>query len=297
MSENYRTVVDPTATNNPHSYALQMIGGGHHVLEVGCSVGHVTEHLVAAGNTVVGVEIDRAAAHEAERWAARVHVRDLDTEPLSEVEHDRFDVILLGDVLEHFRAPEQVLADLLTLLTPDGRIVLSVPHVGFVDVRLMLLAGRWSYQDDGLLDRTHLRWFTAASIAELLAGAGLEATRVERVRLGLGDSGLPIPDPPPAEIVRFIEADPESTTFQFVVEARHRAEAHSGAALTTTEPDWPDLDGERARLEAATAASSTRMADLERHNAALQAEVDAWHNAKIVRLSAPLRSLWGRLRR
>ena len=83
MSEMYRVPVDPAATNNPHSYALRLTGSGHRVLEVGCSVGHVTEHLVAADNTVVGVEIDRRAADEASAWASNVHVVDLDHQQLS----------------------------------------------------------------------------------------------------------------------------------------------------------------------------------------------------------------------
>ena len=62
MSARYGTPVDPTAPNNPHAYAISMVGSGGRVLEVGCSVGHVTEHLVAAGNTVVGVEVDPEAA-------------------------------------------------------------------------------------------------------------------------------------------------------------------------------------------------------------------------------------------
>ena len=52
--------VDPDADNNPHSAAIRFVGSGNRVLEVGCGAGHVTEHLVARGNTVVGVEIERA---------------------------------------------------------------------------------------------------------------------------------------------------------------------------------------------------------------------------------------------
>ena len=110
VSDQYTVEVDPSAENNPHSHALRIVGSGHRVLEVGCSTGYVTEHLVAAGNTVVGVELDPEAATLAERFAERVHVADLDLVRVSSIEHERFDVIVLGDVLEHLRDPDTTLA-------------------------------------------------------------------------------------------------------------------------------------------------------------------------------------------
>jgi 2-polyprenyl-3-methyl-5-hydroxy-6-metoxy-1,4-benzoquinol methylase len=304
-SEIYREPVDPNATNNPHSYALQMTGSGHRVLEVGCSVGHVTEHLVAAGNTVVGVEIDAQAAAAAEEFAERVHVVDLDTAALSTIEHDEFDVIILGDVLEHLRDPAATLADLLTLLTADGRVIISVPNVAHVDVRLMLLEGRWEYQSTGLLDATHLRWFTKASLHELLQGAGLVATRLERVRVGRFGSDIELdPHRSRTDAIAFIEADPESSTFQFVVEA-----VRLDAGITPPDPidilaeeaaiEWPSLD--HATQAAALAASNdelrSRITELETHNDALRAHLDAWERSTLARVSRPLRAMWGRVRR
>ncbi|MEZ5296178.1 MAG: class I SAM-dependent methyltransferase [Ilumatobacteraceae bacterium] len=181
MPDEYHVSVDPDADNNPHSIALRMVGAGHHVLEVGCWSGHVTEHLVAAGNTVVGVEIDVDAA-ALNGFADRVHVVDLDIVRLSGIESDRFDVIVLGDVLEHLRDPAATLADLVGMLTDDGVLVVSIPNVAHIDVRLHLLSGHWDYQPAGLLDRTHLRWFTRATLRDLLAGVGFVATDLEPVR-------------------------------------------------------------------------------------------------------------------
>jgi 2-polyprenyl-3-methyl-5-hydroxy-6-metoxy-1,4-benzoquinol methylase len=304
-SEVYREAVDPEATNNPHSYALQMTGHDHRVLEVGCSVGHVTEHLVAAGNTVVGVEIDPEAAAAAERFAERVHVLDLDVTPVSQVEHDRFDVIILGDVLEHLRDPGAALADLLTLLAPGGRVIISVPNVAHIDVRLMLLEGRWEYQGTGLLDATHLRWFTKTSLRAMLRDAGLVATRLERVRIGRYGSDIVLPtDRPWIDAIGFIEADPEAYTFQFVVEAvRTGVDGVGGvddaggvdvvdALAGDAEVEWPSLD------HAAEAAALRKWAqELEAHNAALQANLTAWEGSMLARLSRPLRAVRGLMRR
>jgi len=276
-------VVDPTATNNPHSAAIRFVGEGQRVLEVGCWSGHVTEHLVARGNTVVGVELDPAAAADAEAFAARVHVADIDLAPLSTLEEGPFDVIVLGDVLEHLRDPAASLADATTLLAPDGRLVISVPHVAHVDVRMMLLQGQWTYQDDGLLDRTHLRWFTRQSLRELLAGVGFVATRVERIVVPFGATNLCFDRAVvPHELIEFALADPEATTLQFVVEARRSG----NDLLANDEPvAWPPL------------ADTQRLADLQAERDALAAEVEAWHRSLLVRGSAPLRRVWARIRR
>jgi 2-polyprenyl-3-methyl-5-hydroxy-6-metoxy-1,4-benzoquinol methylase len=292
VSDQYTVEVDPSAENNPHSHALRIVGSGHHVLEVGCSTGYVTEHLVAAGNTVVGVEIDPEAAQLAERFAARVHVADLDLVRVSSIEHDRFDVIVLGDVLEHLRDPDTTLRDLVTLLAPGGRVVISLPNVAHADMRLLLLEGRWTYQDTGLLDRTHLRFFTRESLREFLASNGLTATRVERVIINPFTSGLPVSATAHgADVLDWVDADPESRTFQFVVEAQ------PGAGHTDAFDGAPAVD--RPRLEHRAEAESLRQrtADLEQENAALRSEVEAWRNARIVRLTQPLRRVYGRVRR
>lgn len=285
MSDTYHAHVDPDAPNNPHSIALRFVGRDQRVLEVGCWSGHVTEHLVANGNMVVGVEIDPGAAELAMRWADRVHVLDLDVERLSAVEHDRFDVIVLGDVLEHFRDPAAVLADLVTMLDPGGRLVISVPHVGHIDVRLHLLEGRWEYQQDGLLDRTHLRWFTRASLRELLASAGFVAVQLDPVIQERGASQLPMTAGlGGADVDRLIRSDPDALIYQFVVDAVLRDQVGDRSdALEPVSTDWPDLDAERtARDEELTA---------------LRNEVEAWNRSRLVRATQPLRRIRTALRR
>jgi SAM-dependent methyltransferase len=267
VSARYRSPVDPEAPNNPHAFAIGMVGSGHRVLEVGCSVGHVTEHLVDRGNTVVGVEIDAEAAAEARAFAERVHVLDLDATPVSSVESDRFDVLVLGDVLEHVRRPADVLADLLTRLEPGGRLVISVPHVGHADVRIMLLQGRWEYQDDGLLDRTHLRWFTRDSLRELLAAAGLQAVRVERVYVGLGQSNVPFDREAVGPGLRtYLEYDPEVYVYQFVVEAVRAGEAGERPDALAGEPahGWADPAADVDALRHENAALRAELEELRR---------------------------------
>lgn len=274
MAERYRVAVDPLAENNPHAIAIRMVGRDHDVLEVGCASGHVTEHLVAAGNRVTGVEIDAESAELARPLLRALHVVDLDRTPLSTVEEGRFDVLVLGDVLEHFADPRPVVTDLLTLLRPGGRVVISVPHVAHVDVRLMLLEGTWRYQDDGLLDRDHVRWFTRDGLADLLRDVGLVATAVERVRVGIGGSNVPChPEVHGAQVLDFIRSDREWDTYQFVLTAE-RAGGQADA-LDADPPNWPAPDE--------VAAHCTR---LEEANRSLQAEVEAWQRSKAAKVTA-----------
>jgi SAM-dependent methyltransferase len=83
-----------------------------------------------------------------------------------------FDVIVAGDVLEHLPRPEELLGELRPLLAPGGTLLVSVPNVANVTVRAALLFGRFPYAERGILDRTHLRFYTRASARALLEGAG-----------------------------------------------------------------------------------------------------------------------------
>ncbi len=285
--QDYTVTVDPDATNNPHSAAIRFVGTGNRVLEVGCSAGHVTRHLVARGNTVVGVELDAEAAKRAEAFAERVHVADIDRTPLSQLEPGPFDVIVLGDVLEHLRDPGAALADAASLLAGDGRFVISVPNVAHIDVRMMLMQGGWAYQDDGLLDRTHLCWFTQDSLRELLAGAGFVATAVERVRTPFGSSNLVFDRAAvPQALIDYAMADPDANTLQYVVEARRQG---TDALSAERVKAWPAVDS--------PAAATRRIAELEAERDALQQEVVAWRNSRLVRAVAPLRRVYAAARR
>src|SRR5690606_16172920 len=126
-------------------------------------------------------------------------------------------------------------------------------------------------------------------LAELLASADLTATRIERVRGAAYESGLPVtPGRHGAEVLRFVLADPEATTYQFVLEAR-RAEPGEPPFPAAPAPAWPDWDGERAQLDQQIAARTE-----ERD--AWRTEVAAWRRSRLVRLTTPLRKLRSRLR-
>jgi hypothetical protein len=85
----------------------------------------------------------------------------------------------MADVVEHLRHPASVLAAARAWLKPDGRVLASVPNVAYWRVRLMLLAGRWQYTDGYIMDRSHITWFTRASVVRLFQDAGYVVTEIQ----------------------------------------------------------------------------------------------------------------------
>jgi len=151
------------------------------VLDVGCGAGIVCASLAREGVRVVGVELSPAAAAEARQRYDDVFVGPLESFSSAE----RFSQVVLADVLEHMVDPWEALRHVVDdLLGPDGRVIVSLPNVRHWRViGNLALLGRWRYVDEGILDRTHLRFFTAVEARLLLDSAGLAPER-EVFRVG-----------------------------------------------------------------------------------------------------------------
>lgn len=154
------------------------------VLDVGCGAGYLAEALAVRGNHVVGVDARRAPG--VDDRVERFLQLDLDREPL-EWSGPPFGLAVLADVLEHLREPDRLLARCRELLADDGRLIVSVPNVAHWTVRLQLLFGRFPYTARGILDRSHLRFFTLASLREELARAGFVVDRIETTAAPYGE--------------------------------------------------------------------------------------------------------------
>lgn len=161
--------------HSSHYYARAMTGTDQEVLDIGCGEGFFAAELVAAGNRVSGID-DRAMP--AENSALENYCSlDLDggiAPAIAALEGKRFDRVLLLDVLEHLKRPELILDECRAALKPEGRIIVSLPNVANIAIRLMLLLGRFDYQERGILDRTHLRFFTRKTARRLIEQAGYE---------------------------------------------------------------------------------------------------------------------------
>ena len=166
---------------DPRADVLGLVpGGAGEILDLGCGGGALGQGLKARGARVTGVEKNPRAAAAARSRLDRVVEADLEGAELP-FEEAEFDCILYCDILEHLRDPAALLASTRRFLRPGGRIVVSVPNVRFYPViKELLFRGRWEYADAGVLDRTHLRFFTLRSIEDMLAGAGYRIERLER---------------------------------------------------------------------------------------------------------------------
>lgn len=153
------------------------------VLDVGCGYGGLGRTLRARGvQEVFGVEInpdavDRLAGVYAGYWIGDVETVSIPTEA------GEFDCIVFADVLEHLRDPWGSMARYLQRLKPGGYVVASIPNVRNIALLYNLVVrGQWRYDESGLLDRTHLRFFTRREILELFAMVGLDIELIRENR-------------------------------------------------------------------------------------------------------------------
>lgn len=265
------------SSDSTHADVVKLVGTDRRVLELGPATGYMTRTLVERGCTVVGIELDPEMAKRAERHTERMIVGDLDQLDLAaELGDDRFDAIVAADVLEHTRDPLRILGQLRELLTPDGFFVISLPNVAHGSVRLALLSGQFRYRDIGLMDRTHLRFFTRETIEELLDAAELGMATLHRHDLNIDASEVPFDDSAvPAELRAALDRDPEARTYQFVVKAFPMARDGLREVQRRLHEQAQELDAEareRKRLATELDAARTqvaRLAELEQALAAI----------------------------
>src|ERR1700730_5104565 len=148
---------------------------GKDVLDVGCGFATTSKFIQDRGNRVIGIESSPEAVAVARGRISEVIQADLQQVP--NIAPRNFDTIIVADVLEHLAWPAGVLKRYADLLKPDGTVIVSLPNVGLWSVRLGLLFGGFRYQDSGVLDRTHLRFFTRRSALEMLRSAGYKPVR------------------------------------------------------------------------------------------------------------------------
>jgi 2-polyprenyl-3-methyl-5-hydroxy-6-metoxy-1,4-benzoquinol methylase len=136
------------------------------ILDVGTASGYLGKTLRKRGHSVTGIEMDPDTAEKARGFYDDFHLADLETFEFSC--RAEFDYILFADVLEHLRDPATVLRRCIPALKESGKIVISVPNVANIIIRISLLLGRFDYMDRGILDRTHLRYFTLRSLNQMM---------------------------------------------------------------------------------------------------------------------------------
>ncbi|MBN8883052.1 MAG: class I SAM-dependent methyltransferase [Salana multivorans] len=220
----YRTSVDESNANNSQAAILRRIqhsvAPGARILDVGCAAGDLAEALSNHGYQVWGIDVDPDAYEHARKVLTGGAVGDLNAVSLSDLVEGPFDAIIFGDVLEHLLDPGRHLRTARAMLAPGGCVLASIPNVAHGAVRLALLEGRWRYTSEGLLDATHVRFFTYETVVALFHENGygissIEGTILDPLATEVDVDAQLLPD----GSVEWVRDQEHATVFQFVVEA------------------------------------------------------------------------------
>ncbi len=148
------------------------------VLDVGCATGYLSASIKKFGNnSVYGVEISELAAREAKKVMDEVIVGNIEEIDLP-YPKGYFDVIICSDILEHLFDPKNTLVKLRKYIKRNGLLLAVLPNIAHYTVRLALLKGKWEYQDHGILDIGHLRFFTKESAVKMFKDAGYSVENI-----------------------------------------------------------------------------------------------------------------------
>ncbi len=251
MSKYSQNVVDNKHHNTPWYKIMQWIGDNPKVLDVGCSSGYFGEKLIANKHAQVwGLELDPQDAEEArKRGYQAVFEGDLDNFDWKQIGELKFDAIIFADVLEHVKDPVAVLKATRKLLTKKGCIYASIPNIAHITVRLELLEGNFDYEDTGLLDNTHISFFTLKTIKNTFKEAGLYLQHLDatsndvppgQVKSHLRELGLE-----PQAGFDDVLASQAARTFQYIVAAGQETppkEVVVPEFSSKLKDDWPKIE-------------------------------------------------------
>jgi SAM-dependent methyltransferase len=178
------SLAEKTYSNRENARLLDLLPQGRRLLDCGCGAGNNARVLSPRGWTVTGITISPKEAELAAEHCTKIIVADLEDglPPLS----DLYDVVLLSHVLEHLAHPARLLNAIKSRLAPGGTLAVALPNVANWHVRLALLRGRFDYVDTGIMDESHLKFYTLETGKLLLTRNGFDVT------LALGDGWLPI---------------------------------------------------------------------------------------------------------
>lgn len=171
-----------------HELVACIPGNGNNVLDVGCGSG-VTIRLVKdlGYDYVAGIEVNPDQAKQAERYADKIHLMDLNwltiqgPGAIHKLLGRKFDAVIMGDILEHLPYCGLFLLNLREVLTPDSVIIISIPNMGWLEAVDRILNQSFLYDADGHFDQAHMRFFCRDDIRRLVEDAGYEVLKLEPV--------------------------------------------------------------------------------------------------------------------
>lgn len=149
------------------------------ILELGCHDGSFSKYLKAKGAYITGVDINPIAIEKAKKYCEKVFIGDMEEKNFLEYfSNTKYDIILALHVLEHLKDPWTLLANISKLLNEKGQIILALPNIGNYQHRVRMFKGVFDYEESGVMDKTHLRFFTLKTATEMIEKSGLKINSV-----------------------------------------------------------------------------------------------------------------------
>ncbi len=205
------------------SVLCSFVPEGARVLDLGIGSGALGRQLRQELHCQLdGVTINPDEQAVAQPWYERIELLDLDQPGWDLGFADQsYDVIVCADVLEHLKQPELVVSACRRLLRPDGALLVSIPNVAYAGLVAGLMHGNFDYGNEGLMDSTHLRFFTRSSFQRLITHQGWLVERVEPIDQPLHETEFTRAfDTLPPAVARYVLAQPDAHAYQLVFVAK-----------------------------------------------------------------------------
>lgn len=221
-------------TQNSNSVILKGIKPETTVLEVGCAHGRMTKYLKETLKCTIDIiEIDTEAGRVAKQWARNAFIGEPNTGNSGNIEDPwmfprikefwdtEYDYIIFADVLEHLHEPAEVLESAKEVLKKEGSIWISIPNVAYNGIIIDLINDQFTYRETGLMDSTHLRWFTMKSLEKMVTKCGYKiATEHNLINFVRFSEFKDAYSKVPPQIASFLKFRPGGEVYQMVWELK-----------------------------------------------------------------------------
>jgi len=224
---------------------IRMVRDGSSVLDIGAGPGSITRELKLRRNCrITALDIDHQHVERLAEFCDAAYQVDLNDSAWPKIfeGHDRFDAVIATDVLEHLWDPWETLSLMRGLINDDGEIIISLPHVGHCVIAACLINEDFDYRDDGLLDRTHLRFFGLKNIQSLVNDAGLNIVDAQFVvrapeSTELFDQWSRLS----SDAQKFLSSHKYANVYQVVLKAKNNDREHKNVNLESIGREEPHV--------------------------------------------------------
>lgn len=239
-------------SENSAALVLKEIPSEAKVLELGPATGYMTRYMKEQLNcSVYCIEYDPSSAEQAAVYSEKMIVSDLEDFSVwtKELSDEKFDYILCVDVLEHLRDPHRVLREVVKYLEAEGSVIVSIPNISHNAIIMSLLQGEFKYNQLGLLDNTHVKFFTKESIIEMLSEAGLEIVKMKATKAWPEETEFHKSyEEFPETVQDYLLSNPEGHAYQYISVAKKKSSSKvsdknnaESFPITTIEPIYDQL--------------------------------------------------------